>query len=138
MNAAAGPSVEEKAFEFTPGMYGFPDVKSFVVADIPGGGDLIKSMVALDRPGVGFTLVFPFAFFSDYAPDIPDEDIRDLGAEKPEDVLVMVIANVPDRFKDTTVNLKAPIVFNPHTRKARQVILQDDRYSTRHRLFKAE
>jgi len=137
MNAAE-PSVEEKAILFAAGLYGFPDVKRFVVSEVPGGGDFFKSLIALDRPEVAFTLAYPFAFFADYAPEIPDADIEDLGATKPEDVLVMVIANVPERFKDTTVNLKAPVLFNPHTRKGRQVILQDDRYTTRHRLFKAE
>lgn len=138
MGAAAGSSLEERAFEFSPGLYGFPDVKRYVITEVPGGGDIFKLMMALDQPDLGFTLVYPFAFFPDYAPDIPDADVRDIGAEKPEDVLVMCIANVPaNQFKESTANLKAPIVFNPHTRKGRQVILADDRYSTRHRLFPA-
>lgn len=135
MGEAAGSSVEEKAFEFSPGLYGFPDVKRYLVTDVPGGGDIFKLLVALDQPDLGFTLVHPNAFFPDYVPDIPDDEVRDLGGAGPDDMLVMCIANVPSQFKDSTANLKAPLVFNPHTRKARQVILADDRYSTRHRLF---
>ncbi|HYF93333.1 MAG TPA: flagellar assembly protein FliW [Symbiobacteriaceae bacterium] len=137
MGEAAGSSVEEKAFEFSPGLYGFPDVKRYVVTDIPGGGDIFKLMLALDQPDLGFTLVYPFAFFPDYAPDIPESDAHDLGADKPEEILVMCIANVPEKFKESTANLKAPLAFNPHTRKARQIILPDDRYTTRHSLFPA-
>lgn len=128
---------EERAFEFEAGIFGFPAEKRYVIADIPGGGDIFKQMVSLDRPEVGFTLVHPFAFFSDYAPDIPDEDIQEIGAETPDQVILMAIANVPGNFKESTANLKAPLIFNPHTRKARQVILMDERYATRHRLFKA-
>jgi flagellar assembly factor FliW len=137
MGEAASSSVEEKAFEFSPGLYGFPDAKRFVITDVPGGGDIFKLLVAVDQPDLGFTLVYPFAFFPDYTPDIPDEDVRELGAEKPEDVLVMCIANVPQQFKDATANLKAPVVLVPGTRKGRQVILSDERYTTRHRLFQA-
>jgi flagellar assembly factor FliW len=135
MGEAAGSSLEEKAFEFSPGIYGFPEVKHFIITEIPGGGDIFKLMIALGQPDLGFTLVYPNAFFPDYTPDIPDADVSDLGATKPEEILVMCIANVPETFKDSTANLKAPLVFNPHTRKARQVILTDDRYTTRHRLF---
>lgn len=137
MGAPASPNAD-KAFEFSPGIFGFPDVHRYVVSDIPGGGDIFKQLTALERADLGFTLVFPMAVLADYAPDIPEADIRELGADTPDQLIVMAIANVPGEFKQTTINLKAPLLFNPHTRKARQVILADDRYSTRHRLFKAE
>jgi flagellar assembly factor FliW len=137
MAAAAGHSAEDKAFEFSPSLYGFPDVTRFVVTEVPGGGDLIKQMIAIDQPDLKFWLVFPFAFYADYAPEIAEADIAELGAAGPDDLVVMVIANVAEHFKDATVNLKAPLLFNPHTRKARQVILANDRYTTRHRLLQA-
>lgn len=125
----------EKAFEFPHGLFGFPTARRFLIAEIPGGGDLIKQMVALDVPDLAFTLVDPFAFFQGYAPDLPEAELAELGVTRPEQVVVMAIANVPAAIEDATANLKAPIVFNPHTRKAIQVILSDDRYTTRHRLF---
>jgi flagellar assembly factor FliW len=129
---------EEKAFEFTAGIYGFPALKRFLVAEIPGGGDVFKQMVSLERPEVGFTLVFPFAFFPGYDPDIPDEEMEEIGAASPDQVILMVIANIPIEFKDATANLRAPIVFNPHTKQARQVILSDERHSVSQRLFKLQ
>jgi flagellar assembly factor FliW len=138
MEAAAEACLEEKAFEFAQGLFGFPDIKRFVVTDVPGGGDVIKQMVALDQPDIGFTLIYPAAFFPEYAPDIPEQEMQDLGATGPDQLVVMVIANIPGDVKHATVNLKAPVIFNPYTRKARQVILADDCYTTRHRLFKAE
>ncbi len=128
---------EDRAFEFSAGLFGFPTEKRFVIADIPGGGDIFKQMVSLDSPDVGFTLVYPFAFFPEYAPDIPDAEIKEIGADGPDQLVLMAIANVPSDFKATTANLKAPVIFNPYTRKARQVILTDEQYATRHQLFKA-
>ncbi|MEW8976988.1 MAG: flagellar assembly protein FliW [Symbiobacterium sp.] len=125
----------ENVFEFPAGLYGFPDLKRFVVADVPGGGDVFKQLLALDQPEVGFTLVYPLAFFPDYDPDIPPEDLEAVGAENPEQVLLYAIARVPESVQEATANLRAPLLFNPFTRKARQIILSDDRYQTRERLF---
>lgn len=133
--APANTQTEEKAFEFPHGLFGFPTARRFLITDVPGGGDLIKQLVALDVPDLAFTLVDPFAFFHGYAPDLPEVELAELGVTQPEQVVVMAIANVPASIEEATANLKAPIVFNPHTRKARQVILSDDRYTTRHRLF---
>lgn len=137
-SATVSPEVADKAFEFAQGIYGFPSVRRFLVAEIPGGGDLVKQLVAIDQGDLSFTLVYPFAFFPDYAPEIPMEELQELGADGLDQVIAMVIANVPAKFSDATANLKAPLIFNPHTRKARQIILTDDRYATRHRLFPAE
>lgn len=127
----------DKVFEFSAGLYGFPNLKRYVVEEIPGGGDIFKQLISVDDPTVGFTLVFPNALFPEYAPDIPAEDLKAVDAEGPEQVMLYAIANVPDQFRDATANLRAPILFNPFTRKGRQVILADDRYRTRERLFKA-
>jgi flagellar assembly factor FliW len=134
---AADSQVLDKAFAFAHGLFGFPAAKRFVITEIPGGGDIFKQMVALDEEGLSFTLVYPYAFFPEYAPDIPDSDLAELGASEADQVIVMAIANVPAQFKETTANLKAPLVFNMKARTARQVILTDD-YATRQRLFQAE
>lgn len=127
---------EEKVFQFPAGLFGFPSVKRFMVAEIPGGGDLFKQLIAVDEPDLAFTIVYPFPLFPQYAPDIGEEDLREIGAESDEQVMLYVIGNVPQDFKQTTANLRAPLIFNPYTRLARQVILSDDRYTTRERLFK--
>lgn len=124
----------ENAFEFPTGIFGFPGIHRYLVTEIPGGGDLFKQLVALDDE-VAFTLVYPFAFFAEYAPDITAEDLAEVGADSTEQIMLMVIANVPKAFKEATVNLRAPLIFNPFTRKARQIILADERYTPRERLF---
>jgi len=125
----------DKVFEFPAGLYGFPDLRRFMVVDVPGAGDVVKQLVSADDPNVGFTLVFPFAFFPRYSPDIPEEDLAAVGAQSAEQVLLYAIASVPEDFRKATANLRAPVLFNPFTRKGRQVILGDDRYGIREPLF---
>jgi len=128
----------EKVFEFPAGLYGFPDIKQYVVADVPGGGDVFKQLLAVDHPDVGFSLVYPFALFPDYNPDIPAEDLEAVGAQNAEQVLLYAIARVPAAFREATANLRAPLLFNPFTRLGRQIILADDRYHTRVPIFQAK
>lgn len=127
---------EDKVFQFPAGLFGFPAVKRFMVAEIPGGGDLFKQLIAVEDPELAFTIVYPFPLFPQYAPDIAEEDLREVGAENAEQVMLYVIANVPQDFKQATANLRAPLMFNPFTRQGRQLILADDRFTTRERLFK--
>lgn len=128
----------ENVFEFPAGLYGFPDIKRYVVADIPDGGDVFKQLLAVDHPDVGFTLVYPFALFPDYTPDIPADDLAAVGAQDADQVVLYAIAQVPAEFREATANLRAPLLFNPFTRIGRQIILADDRYHTRARLFQAK
>jgi flagellar assembly factor FliW len=132
----AHPEVAERAIEFRSGIYGFPGIRRYVISEIPGGGDVFKQLTALDQPDLGFTLVYPFPFFAEYKPQLTDDQLQEIEAEKPEDVILMVIANVPQEFKQSTVNLKAPILFNPVKQKGLQVILTDEQYTTREPLFK--
>jgi flagellar assembly factor FliW len=131
--ASAGP----QELHFPVGLYGFPEVKRFRLVEVPGGAGIFRQLTAVDQPDLAFTVAYPFAFFPDYAPEIPDEELAEIGANHPEQVLLMTIINVPAEFREATANLKAPIVINTQTLQAQQVILSDDRYPTRARLFRS-
>lgn len=123
--------------QFPGGLFGFPGARRFRLIDVPGAEGILRQLVAVEVEGLAFTVAYPFVFFPEYAPDIPLGDLAELGAESPEQVLLMAILNVPEKLQEATANLKAPIVVNTQTRQARQVILQDDRYPTRARLFRS-
>jgi flagellar assembly factor FliW len=82
----------------------------------------------------GFILVNPFALFPDYEFDLPEEDARALGIERPEKAAVFCIVNAGRGLQDATVNLLAPVVLNVASGNAAQVVLNDGRYSIRHPL----
>lgn len=80
---------------------------------------------------VCFILINPFLLFNQYEFDLPTEDKTKLQITTPEQVAVFAIINASDGLKKATVNLLAPIVVNTHTKLARQVILNDKRYTIR-------
>lgn len=128
--------VQPQEIQFPAGLFGFPGARRFHLVDIPGAEGVLRQLVAVDSEGLAFTVAYPFAFFPEYAPEIPVGELAEIGAESPDAVLLMAILNVPDKLQEATANLKAPVVMNTQTRQARQVILQDDRHPTRARLFR--
>lgn len=109
------------------GMLGFAGERRFVL--LPAAPDGVFWLQSVDDGSLIFLLVDPFPFFAGYEADIPD--IPETVA--PGDVAVMVIVTLPRQpGEDCTCNLQAPLVVQLPTRTARQVILQDPRYHTRH------
>ena len=83
-----------------------------------------------EEPGLAFVLADPFRAAPGYAVDIPDAELAPLGAGGEADILVLVVVTLGGRGGPTTANLRAPVVFNVATPRARQVVLPDDRYGT--------
>lgn len=86
------------------------------------------------EPALAFVAVNPYDFFPEYECEVSAEDFEFLGIQEPEDAVVLVLLTFGREQPTVTANLVAPIIACSRTRTARQVILQDDRYTTRHAL----
>lgn len=131
-------SAPPQELQFPLGLFGFPEVHRFQLLDVPGAEGILRQLVAVaSSEELAFTVAYPFAFFPNYSPEIPDADLEAIGSPTPETALLMAILNVPAKLQETTANLKAPIVVNTKTLQARQVILTDERHPTKARLFRS-
>jgi flagellar assembly factor FliW len=94
---------------------------------------------SLDDGRLAFLITNPVMFFSDYSPAISSVDREALGAMSNDAELhVYTLLTVPQgNPSGITANLLAPIVINIANLQGRQVIVNDDRYSLRHRLIPA-
>jgi len=125
---------ERDIYTFPDGIPGFETDKRFTLIGLEDL-DGFACLQCVDRGDLSFFIVNPFAFFSDYEFQLPDEDARQLGVEDPVDLAVWTIVNVKDRLETATVNLVAPVVLNVRNRIGRQIILVDPHLGTRHALF---
>ena len=57
-----------------------------------------------------------------------DEFIKELDIKDEKDVLVICLITLGKSLKDSTANLKAPIIINIKNNRGKQLILQDDKY----------
>ncbi|GER72939.1 flagellar assembly protein FliW [Weizmannia acidilactici] len=125
---------ESDIWHFENGIPGFPDEKAFVLLPILDNG-VYMVLQSVMTPYVAFVITSPFLFFRDYEFNIDDATLEQLSIEKEEDVLVYAILTVRNPFANTTANLQAPLILNQKNHQAKQLILNDPKYKTRHPLF---
>ena len=129
-------SVSEKdVIRFENGMFGFENLKEYILISFEPGSDNLMCLQSTQDSELAFILMNPFNLKKDYEPVLSDSDIRDLGiTEATRGVFYYAVCVVKDDVSEITVNLKCPVVINPDNQAAKQLILDDERYSFRHSL----
>jgi flagellar assembly factor FliW len=126
---------EELVIDMADGLIGFERCKRFVVIT-PDDGGAFRWFQSLDDGAVAFPILEPWRFKADYAPTISDGDARSLGLTEETPKLLFAVVTVPrNNPRAMTANLLAPLVVNAATRRGRQVIVTDDKYTTRHSIL---
>jgi flagellar assembly factor FliW len=124
----------DKIIRFERGIPGFLEEKEFIYLEA-GEGSPFGFLQSVRNEALAFIVVSPFLFFKDYEFALPEEVRARLELETEEDAVVLTIVTLGKEIKDSTANLIGPIVINLKNFKGEQIILEDKRYTTRHRLF---
>lgn len=114
---------EEQIISFPDGIYAFEDAKRFALI-APKENEYPMWLQCIDNLRPCFIVFDPYIFCEDYNFSLNDGEKSILGIKDSSNIKVLCIANVPEDFRDTTVNMKSPIVINMDNRTAMQVILQ--------------
>ena len=101
---------------------GFPEHRRFALVALDEDG-VLCSLTSLDEPDLRFLVVPPSRFFPDYEPEVDEAVAAELGIERAEDALLLVVLTAGASLATTTANLAAPLLVNPATRQAGQVVL---------------
>ena len=127
---------ESKIITFEDGIIGFPDMKKFTLIfdEEKEGRPSISWLQSMDEPEIAFPVMDPLFVCEIYNPSVEDELLKNLGTIKEDNLYVLVTVTVPQDIKELAVNLKAPIVINTDTRKASQIIVEDD-LPVRYRIY---
>lgn len=125
---------EEDILHFDRGIPGFLDEKKFVILPI-SNNQIFSVMQSVSTPLLAFVIVNPFDFFQGYEFKLEDSIVGELSIQTEKEVLVYSILTCKNPFKNTTANLQAPVVINISNHKAKQVILNNPNYNTKHRIF---
>ncbi|MYL33973.1 flagellar assembly protein FliW [Pontibacillus yanchengensis] len=125
---------EESIIEFPNGLPGFEHETRFVLLDIDEQSTY-HSLQSVEQAEIALIVTNPYLFFRDYEFILDDNTVNLLGIQNSEDVVILSVLTLKDPFKDTTANLQAPIVLNSQNNKAKQVILKDTAYETKHHII---
>lgn len=122
---------EDSVLSMPDGMLGLSGLRRYVLLeerpDTP-----FKWLQSVDNPAMAFIVINPVDVFPDYEIDLTDEQAESLDLKDPSEAIVLATVTISREDDSVTTNLLGPIVINSRTLQARQMILQDDRYCTKH------
>ncbi len=121
---------ERQKLTLPVGLLGFEKFKDFVLID--ADRQPFYWLQSLDVENLAFILVNPFLFRADYELDLDDEELATIELTSPQNALVFAVVTLPADGAPMTANLQGPLVINREKRLARQCILADSRWMTKH------
>jgi flagellar assembly factor FliW len=123
---------ERRLIQFPKGVLGFPDQQAYALIQTAEESGFYW-LQAVDRPDLAFVVCDPRLFVPDYVVPVKLDELSQIGLSDPSAAQVFIIVNKVDNI--LTGNLQGPLVVNVESRTARQLVLSDRRYSTRHPLM---
>ena len=127
---------EERIITFTQPIMGFEEYTHYTLIYNSEKKGAIMWLQCIDEPQLTFTVVDPMKVIEEYNPVVDDEWLAPLGKVRNEDdYFILSVVTVPADLTKMTANLKAPIVINTNTRKACQIIVNNDEYVVRYNVY---
>jgi len=117
--------VSTQAIQLPSGLRGFPALTELELVADPEQHPLMW-LRDTDDTGLRFLVAEPFHLFSEYTVELFDEDVREIGAEKEADILLLnILTFVEQPARQLYANQVGPIVINRHSGIGKQVIIQN-------------
>lgn len=126
---------EKKIVEFSEGLLGFESVKKFAIID--SEYEPFIWLQSVENKELAFLMIDPFLICPGYEVDIDDEALKKIGADSPENIIIMTIVTIPGDGSNITANFLGPIVINRKNNKCIQYVLSDNKWSTKFDIVKA-
>ncbi len=128
---------EKTLIHFPQGLYGFESFTNFSLS--PSEIDSLLRLQSDEDANLSFYLVDPFLFFPEYEIDVDDDTVKLLDIDNPEEVYVLAIITIAKaKPAVVTANLQGPVVINRKNKKARQIVVLDPKWKTKHDLFESK
>ncbi len=125
---------EGSVIEFIDGLLGFSKNKKYVLINAQEDASF-RWLQSLEDAALAFLVVDPAIFKPDYDVKLDDDIKRELEITSRDDYITLVILVVDKNPLESTANLLGPLVINVRNKKARQVVLTNTGYTTRHKII---
>lgn len=119
---------------FPNGLPSFNDEHQFLLIPMDSSSSSPLCLQSITTPALTFILMNPFSLCPSYAPVLHPNERKDLGVSHDENLCFYVLCAMRRPVHTSTVNMKCPIVLNPDTKTAFQIILETDQFHMRHPL----
>jgi flagellar assembly factor FliW len=118
---------KEEIIKFTQPILGFDEYKQYILMK---NKSIFPTfwLQSVDDPGLAFPVVSPFFIDENYSIKLHVSDFEDINLKEFNDVIVLTLLVVPEDISLTRTNLRAPIIYNPIEKLAKQIVLQEEKY----------
>lgn len=124
----------DEVITFPNGLFGFEEERSFLLLPFAGSDGNMLCLQSAATPSLAFIAMNPFSLHPSYQPLLSSEELREMEVKDSHALCYYVLCVVREPVQESTLNFKCPVVVNPDSRRAIQVILESDAYHMRHRL----
>lgn len=128
---------DEKIITLDRGLFGFEEYKRYTILyDCDKEGETnISWFQCVDNQALALPVINPLIVKEDYNPVVEDELLKGLGEITEENLVILLTMTVPADIKEMSVNLKAPIIINADTRKGAQIIVENQDYEVKYKIY---
>lgn len=116
---------ENMVLSFPKGIFAFEDEKEFVLLSPLGKDTFPMWLQSTAKENLCFIVFDPKELCEDYSITVAKDDLDTIDYSEGHSVEYLALAVIPQDYKDTTVNLKSPLVVDNSTKKAVQTIAQE-------------
>ena len=130
---------EKEIIRFPEGLYGFEKETEFTLLPFnPKVESPMEWMQSLMSTHLAFVITNPYLYLPDYKLKLSEEDKKRVELEDDDLHLTRAIVTIPENYYEMTANLIAPLVINKEKSIAKQFVLTNMNYDTRHYLLPEE
>ena len=123
---------EEKDILFLPkGILGFSQLSKYVIIE-KSEYDPFKWLQSVEDPDVAFVIVDPTLLFPNYKLEVHEKELEELNFQQMKDLITYVIVTVPSDPSQMSADLLGPVVINSKKRMAKQAVMPNSPYTTKH------
>ena len=124
---------ESRIIDMPDSMIGFAD-RRFVILSPDNNGRFFW-LQSLDNPDLAFVVTNPASFVQGYDVNLTSEEYERLNLGPESEAILLVVVTMARDVADITLNLQGPVVVNPEKMVAKQIVLEEGKYVTKHPLF---
>ncbi len=129
---------EEDIITFVQPILGFDECRKFMLVEDKDFFP-IQWLQSIEEAALIFPVVHPLHFGVTYTENASSINLEDIQIENIDNAVIYTLLVIPsDKIENASTNLRAPIIINPESKLAKQVVYEDADYPVRFFLFKGQ
>lgn len=124
---------------FKDGIPGLEEYKSYQIEINGDEENPFYILQSLEEPELSFVIMDPFIVEPNYDFELTDSTVEKLEINDVKDISVYTMVTIPENdYKNMTTNLLGPIIINTKNKLAKQIVLSETNYKTKHKIIASD